>query len=56
MKTLPNNPINTVSNKRRSFVARLFTAGYGERSAVEVTIEKYEKTAMQYLKKQTQNN
>jgi hypothetical protein len=27
----PNNAINTDSEKRRSFVAPLFTAGYGER-------------------------
>jgi hypothetical protein len=27
-----------------------------ERSAVEVSIEKYEKTAMQWLQEQTQNN
>jgi len=27
-----------------------------QRSAVEVSIEKYEKTAMQWLKEQTQNN
>jgi hypothetical protein len=28
----------------------------GYRSAVEVSIEKYEKTAMQWLQEQTQNN
>jgi len=27
----PNNAINTDSEKRRAFVAPLFTAGYGER-------------------------
>jgi hypothetical protein len=27
----PNNAINSDSEKRRSFVAPLFTAGYGER-------------------------
>jgi hypothetical protein len=27
----PNNAINTGSKKRRSFVALLFAAGYGER-------------------------
>jgi len=27
----PNNTINSDSEKRRSFVAPLFTAGYGER-------------------------
>jgi hypothetical protein len=27
----PNNAINSDSKKRRSFVAPLFTAGYGER-------------------------
>jgi hypothetical protein len=28
---IPNNAINADSKKRRSFVAPLFTAGYGER-------------------------
>jgi len=28
---MPNNVINTDSKKRRSFVAPLFAAGYGER-------------------------
>jgi len=27
----PNNAINTDSEKRRAFIAPLFTAGYGER-------------------------
>jgi hypothetical protein len=27
----PNNAINTDNEKRRAFVAPLFTAGYGER-------------------------
>ena len=31
--TAPNNAINADSKKRRSFVAPLFDAGYGERSA-----------------------
>jgi hypothetical protein len=31
MKMLPNNAINTDSEKRRAFVAPLLTAGYGER-------------------------
>lgn len=30
---VPNNAINADSEKRRSFVAPLFTAGYGERYA-----------------------
>ena len=30
-----NNTINTDRKKRRSFVALLFAAGYGERSAAE---------------------
>lgn len=30
-KMIPNNAINADSEKRRSFVAPLFTAGYGER-------------------------
>ena len=29
--TKANHAINTDSEKRRAFVARLFTAGYGER-------------------------
>jgi hypothetical protein len=29
----PNNAINADSEKRRAFVAPLFTAGYGERYA-----------------------
>jgi len=33
-----------------------FYAGYGKHSSVEVSIKKYEKTAMQWLQKQTQNN
>jgi len=28
---MPNNAINSDSEKRRAFVAPLFTAGYGER-------------------------
>jgi len=28
---MPNNAINTASEKRRAFVTPLFTAGYGER-------------------------
>lgn len=31
MLTKPNNAINSDSEKRRAFVAPLFTAGYGER-------------------------
>jgi hypothetical protein len=36
----------------------VFLGGASElgRSAVEVSIEKYEKTAMQWLQEQTQNN
>jgi len=33
----PNNAINTDSEKRRAFVALLFTAGYGERWASKAT-------------------
>jgi hypothetical protein len=31
MEMMPNNAINPDSEKRRSFVAPLSTAGYGER-------------------------
>jgi hypothetical protein len=31
MNIAPNHAINADSKKRRSFVAPLFTAGYGER-------------------------
>ena len=32
----PNNAINADSEKRRAFVAPLFTAGYGERWAASL--------------------
>ena len=35
MKLVANNAINSDSEKRRAFVAPLFTAGYGERSIQE---------------------
>ena len=34
-KRQPNNAINSDNEKRRAFVAPLFTAGYGERYADE---------------------
>jgi hypothetical protein len=35
-----NNAINSDSEKRRAFVAPLFTAGYGERYASQLLIHK----------------
>ena len=50
---------NTMPNKalhRTAIPLRFIAAGELGRSAVEVSIEKYEKTALQWLKEQTQNN
>jgi hypothetical protein len=38
MHIAPNHPINADSKKRRSFVAPLFAAGYGERSTGRQTV------------------
>ncbi len=41
---------------RPAIPLRFTAAGELGRSAVEVSIEKYEKTAIQWLKEQTKNN
>jgi len=43
-------------NKGVNADARRPGGRYAQRLAVEVSIEKYEKTAMQWLQEQTQNN
>jgi len=48
MRSSANRPLETDARRRRGSSTL--------RSAVEVAIEKYEKTGLQWLQEQTQNN